>query len=50
MKLTQFNIDEKLELSEIRTIKAGCAESQSSGNFSKSAGADVECGDTEYDS
>ncbi len=50
MKLNKFNIDEKLALSEIRTIKVGCAESQSSGNVSFSSGSDYENGDAEYDS
>lgn len=50
MKLSKFNIDEKLALSEIRTIKAGCSESQTSGNVSFSSGTDYESGDTEMDS
>lgn len=50
MKLTKFNIEDKLKLSEIRSIKAGCAETQTSGNISRSTGTDRESGDTEEDS
>ncbi len=49
MKLSKFDIEKKLSLNEIRSIKAGSASSQTSGNKSWSSGRDTESGDSEND-
>lgn len=50
MKLNKFDIEKMLSLNEIRSIKAGSASSQTSGNKSWSSGKDTESNDTESDS
>lgn len=49
MKLNKFELEKKMSLAEVRSIKAGSAGSTTSGNTSWSTGKDVEQGDTETD-